>query len=562
MSSESREAEVARRLGDHYELLGPIGKGGFSSVFRVRNRRLDRVEALKVLSEVLTEDSDFARRFEQEARVAASLDHPNIVKVYDFSAAPDFTWFSMQFIDGPSLGKLMKEKGRLDELAAAGIARGVLDALEYSHARGVIHRDIKPDNILLDRRDRPYLTDFGVAKSAVALVKTQAGTLLGSPAYMSPEQLQGKPLDGRSDLYSVGITLYKALAGAFPFAADDTFRATMRRITEPPEPLSKRRPDVSPALEVIVMKALGRTPEERFSTAREMRLAIEDFLAEVTPPRLKTGVSPPAPPDRATPTQVIKRPAVATAPVIPPAEPPRRPPAEVSPVLPEPPPVPAPARGRTGPRILAAAFLLVIAAGLLWLRNRAATGPSPAPGPAPTPPALAKTAAPTSAPPTPVPTAAPSPEPTPAPTASPTSPPAAPTSPPARKPTRPAPRTTAESMGPFLPKAAAPTAAPPRASTPPPMVGPPRTAKTPPKLVSESPLILPAELRRAYANGSVGLLVTVAADGSVKDALVVSELCAPCDRAALEAVRHYRFQPALDASGQPVEARIALALRF
>lgn len=562
MSSESREAEIARRLGDHYELLGPIGKGGFSSVFRVRNRRLDRIEALKVLSELLTEDTDFARRFEQEARVAASLDHPNIVKVYDFSAAPDFNWFSMQFIDGPSLGKLMKEKGRLDERTAAEIARGMLDALEYSHARGVIHRDIKPDNILLDRRDRPYLTDFGVAKSAVALVKTQAGILLGSPAYMSPEQLQGKPLDGRSDLYSVGITLYKALAGAFPFAADDTFRATMRRITEPPEPLSKRCPDVSPALEAIVMKALGRTPEERFSTAREMRLAIEDFLAEVTPPRLKSSVSLPIPPDRSTPTQVLKRPAVATAPVVPPAEPPQRPPAEVSPVLPEPPRAPAPARGRTGPRILAAAFLLVIAAGMLWLRNRAATGPSPAPAPAPTRPALAKTAPSTPAPPTPVPTAAPSPEPSPVPTVLPTSAPAAPTSPPARKPTRPAPRTTAESMGPFLPRATAPTAAPPHAPTLPPMVGPPRTAKTPPKLVSESPLILPAELRRAYANGSVGLLVTVAADGSVKDALVVSELCAPCDRAALEAVRHYRFQPALDASGQAVEARIALALRF
>ena len=168
--------------------------------------------------------------------MAASLDHPNIVKIYDYGAAEDFFWFSMQFIDGPSVGAGAASSRQYfdDADRRRGSPIGVLDALAYSHARGVIHRDIKPDNILLDREGRPYLTDFGVAKSQIALVKTQAGTLLGSPAYMSPEQLQGKPLDGRSDLYSVGVTLYKMLAGSFPSRRRTRFRATMKRLSEPP----------------------------------------------------------------------------------------------------------------------------------------------------------------------------------------------------------------------------------------------------------------------------------------------------------------------------------------
>jgi serine/threonine protein kinase len=202
---EDREKEIAAQLAGRYELVELLGRGGFAEVYRVVNVRLHRTEALKILSEKLTDEQDFARRFEQEARVAASLDHPNIVKIYDFGGLDGLFWFSMQLVDGPSLGRRMKSGSRVEPFTAARIGIRVLDALRYSHERGVIHRDIKPDNILIDREGRPYITDFGVAKSQLALVKTQAGMLLGSPAYMSPEQLQGKTLDGRSDLYSSGL---------------------------------------------------------------------------------------------------------------------------------------------------------------------------------------------------------------------------------------------------------------------------------------------------------------------------------------------------------------------
>src|SRR5262249_38334034 len=302
----SLEDRISKLLGDRYELIELLGKGGFASVFRVRSHRLGRTEALKVLSETLTEDSDFAKRFEQEARVAASLDHPHIVKVYDYGAADDFVWFSMQYVDGPSVGRELRMRESFDELSTARIAVGVLDALQYSHARGVIHRDIKPDNILLDRESRPYLTDFGVAKSQVALVKTHAGTLLGSPAYMSPEQLQGKPLDGRSDLYSLGVTLYKMLAGGLPFTADDTFRATMKRLSEPPEPLLTRRPDVNAMLAEIVMRSLQRDVTLRYPDAEAMREDLQSFLQDVTPPRVRLSASA-VRGDSPTPTGVTVR---------------------------------------------------------------------------------------------------------------------------------------------------------------------------------------------------------------------------------------------------------------
>jgi serine/threonine protein kinase len=300
---EAVESRIARLLGDRYELIEQLGKGGFAQVYRVRNRRLQRTEALKVLSDTLTEDADFAKRFEQEARVVAALDQPNIVKIYDFGAFEDLFWFSMQFIGGASLAGELRARGRFDDATAARIAVGVLDALAYSHARGVVHRDIKPDNILLDQEGRPYLTDFGVAKSQIMLVRTHAGMLLGSPAYMSPEQLQGRTLDGRSDLYSLGVTLYRLLSGTLTFTGGDVFRAAMKRLSENPEPLRVKEPAVHPVLERIVMQALQRDALERFPDAVSMRKELEAFLTDVAAPRMApTGPTRPTGEDE-TPTE-------------------------------------------------------------------------------------------------------------------------------------------------------------------------------------------------------------------------------------------------------------------
>jgi eukaryotic-like serine/threonine-protein kinase len=582
VSYTSIEDRIAKILGDRYELIELVGKGGFASVFRVRNRRLQRTEALKVLSETLTEDSDFAKRFEQEARVAASLDHPNIVKIYDYGSAEDFVWFSMQFIDGPSVGRELRSRERFDEGPAARIAVSVLDALYYSHARGVIHRDIKPDNIMLDRDGRPYLTDFGVAKSQVALVKTHAGTLLGSPAYMSPEQLQGKPLDGRSDLYSLGVTLYKMLAGGLPFTADDTFRATMKRLSEPPEPLTSRRPEIHPMIAEIVMRSLERDAADRYADAAAMRDEFESFLVDVTPPRVRlsgtatradkptpTGFPTPTPgytPPRAmpaspdAPTQVSgpasalpAPPPIARVPPVPPA-PPQPPMASVPPApLLGPPDAPKPAvSGKPSkPPLplawmgLALGVLAVIAVVVLFARRQTPQETSTAPS------ATAPAAAPTHAPaPTIVPTPQTSTSPPPAPTvpapAAVEEPTAAPKAP---RPTR-------------RPAAPVPTPARKSAETAPVVMGPARPAKTMAETIALAPLTLASEAAAKHHNESVGLTVTVGADGSVKNAKVILEVCPECDRAALEAIRRSRFKPALDADGKPMESTLAISVRI
>jgi TonB family protein len=553
MEERDREHEITEQLAGRYELIELIGRGGFATVYRVMNVRLHRTEALKVLSEKLTEDQDFARRFEQEARTAASLDHPNIVKIYDYGGLQDFFWFSMQLVDGPSLGRRLKSGSRLEPFTAARIGVRILDALRYSHERGVIHRDIKPDNILIDREGRPYLTDFGVAKSQLALVKTQAGTLLGSPAYMSPEQLQGKTVDPRSDLYSVGVTLYKGLAGELPFSGEDTFRATMKRLSEPPKPLSQVLPGIDPFLEEIVMRSLEKEPEQRFADAADFCGALEEFLAGAPAPPQPvpmpggadaTLVLTPTRGSRSgsarTPT-LSRRPSSATVPRRPTATPTPPPPLPPAAELPEP-VAPPPAARKRMPLVLGGvgAAALVLAAVFLATRRKAAE-------PGPEPPAARAPASQPAAAPAAVPTEVPAAAPTPA-------PPEEPTPLPAPEPTLP-PKKSASSP----PKRSAATPAPAAA---PANLMPARAARIPPEAVQTVPLELAPDIAARHRGESVGLIVTVGEDGSVKKASVISEVCPECDRAALDAVRKFTFKPARDAEGRPVEATIAIPIRL
>ena len=280
-----RRQRIAELLKERYEVERLLGEGGFAAVYRVRNLRLGRTEALKVLSQHMTEESDFARRFEQEARVSASLDHPNIVKIYDYGVTEEIAWFSMQLVQGESLAsELASRPIGMEPGEVAEMAVSVLEALEYSHARGVIHRDIKPDNILFDAARRPYITDFGIAKAEDSLVKTRTGMLIGSPAYMAPEQIAGAAPDGRTDVYALGITLYRMLTLRFPFSGDDTLRMAMKKLSDSPEPLLEKRPNLRPELARAVMTAIEREPGKRFATAEEMRQAFEEYLQAFGPP--------------------------------------------------------------------------------------------------------------------------------------------------------------------------------------------------------------------------------------------------------------------------------------
>ncbi|MBK9089619.1 MAG: serine/threonine protein kinase [Holophagales bacterium] len=293
-------------LGDRYRIDRELGRGGFATVYQVWNPRLERSEALKVLAPGHQADEDFSRRFTQEVRLAAALEHPSIVKVYDFGETGGIYWYTMQLVEGRTLSGEVRERGPLRERETARIAIPLLEALEYSHGRGIVHRDIKPENIILDREGRPFLMDFGIAKSAGSLVKTQTGFLLGTPAYVAPEQAQGKKLDGRADLYALGVTLYKTASGVYPFEANDPLQAVILRLTQPPRPLGEARPGADPAFAGIVMRALEREPEGRWDSARAMRDALDAYLAgrpadtEATrvlgSGRLGGGVAPPPPP--------------------------------------------------------------------------------------------------------------------------------------------------------------------------------------------------------------------------------------------------------------------------
>jgi len=283
-----------------FELLDEIGHGGMGVVYRARQISLDRVVALKMLSANLVEDAEFRERFRQEAKIIARLTHPNIVHVYDvFDVEGREGGFCivMEYLEGRPLCDVLREERRLPIEKAVAIAEQVATGLAYAHNKGIIHRDIKPDNIMMLGDDRVKIMDFGIARLRGSSIQTQTGVAMGTPQFMSPEQAAGKSVDTRSDLYSLAVVLYGMVAGELPFTADSPVAMALKHIQEAPRRPSELNPAIPPALDSIILKGLAKRLAERYQSAEEFREALGRFAAgegvAPTPERDETYVSTP-----------------------------------------------------------------------------------------------------------------------------------------------------------------------------------------------------------------------------------------------------------------------------
>lgn len=267
---------LPKRLADRYDVQQPIGEGATAITYRGWDGRLERVVAIKILRRDMARDESYVRRFRQEARSAASVSHGNVVDVYDFGQEDGDLFIVMQFVDGEDLKRLIQREAPLPPARVRSIAGQVLDGLQAIHAAGIVHRDIKPQNVLIGRDGIARLTDFGVAHIRDDIGLTTAGTTVGTAAYMAPEQAQGGRITQAADIYAVGVVLYEMLTGFLPFNGPTAMATMLEHIQREPVPPSHRLPGrgITPAMDSVVLQALAKQPERRFNTARAMKQAI------------------------------------------------------------------------------------------------------------------------------------------------------------------------------------------------------------------------------------------------------------------------------------------------
>lgn len=292
-----------RTLDGRYLLEDEVASGGMGSVWRARDQVLGRPVAVKVLHDRLAGEPDILERFRREAVAAARLSHPNVVRVFDTGIDEGVCFIVMELFEGTTLHERIREDGPLPPAEAVRVVRGVLQGLAHAHREGVIHRDVKPANVLLDRSGMVKVTDFGIAKAAFATTDlTTTGDLLGTARYLAPEQVAGGTIDHRADLYASGIVLYEALTGRAPFEGESHIATATMRLAGEPSPPGTLRPGISRGLDAATMRALAREPDQRFQTAEEMNAALERTVSSDHP----RGSAAPAPAEDGRRTSVFR----------------------------------------------------------------------------------------------------------------------------------------------------------------------------------------------------------------------------------------------------------------